>query len=141
MGKRGARQEAIKRIVREHKVRTQRQLADLLVEAGHPCTQATVSRDITMMGLQKTPDGYYVLQEDLHLARMMRELVTEVVAASNLVVVKSLPGGAQGVGAALDGAGLEGVIGSVAGDDTILLVAADEEGASDVVAQIDRYRR
>ena len=140
MRKREVRQQAIRKIVRGERVRTQRDLVDRLVAEGFPCTQATVSRDITDMGLAKMPEGVYVLPEDLHLRRLFDELVTDVVVARNLVVVKAGTGAAQGVAAALDAAGLEGVVGSIAGDDTILLIAADDEGADLIVRNLERYR-
>ena len=120
-------------------MRTQRDFVGRLVEAGYPCTQATVSRDIAVMGLEKMADGVYVLPEDLHLRRMLSELVTEVVAAENLVVVKSMPGGAQGIAAALDAAELENILGTIAGDDTILLIARTAVDARGIVADIERY--
>ena len=127
MRKRNDRQSAIRQIVRTESVRTQRVLVDRLHEAGFKCTQATVSRDITEMGLRKLPEGNYVLAEDLHLQRMVHDLVVDVCRAGNLVVVHASSGTAQGVAAALDSAELPGILGSVAGDDTILVVAADEE--------------
>ncbi len=75
---------------------------------GYDCTQATVSRDITDMGLRKQPEGIYVLAEDLHLQRMIAELVTSVAHTNNLALVKTSPGTAQGVAAALDAADLDG---------------------------------
>ena len=75
MRKRQQRQEAIRRVVRAERVKTQRALVDLLRAEGFDCTQATVSRDITEMGLRKLPEGMYVLAEDLHLQRMVNDLV------------------------------------------------------------------
>ena len=135
--KRDDRQTVIRDIVRTEGVRTQRDLVDLLRERGYSCTQATVSRDIAEMGLRKQPEGVYVLAEDLHLQRMVRDLVTDVRRAGNLVVVHALSGTAQGVAAALDAADLPDVIGSVAGDDTILVVGADEDSAVRFVEMIE----
>jgi len=114
---------------------------ELLAERGFVVTQATVSRDITEMGLEKKQSGgYYVLPEDVFVRRMVRELVVEVTAAQNLVVVKASSGAAQGVAAALDGAALEGIVGSIAGDDTILLVAPDNDRASALATTIQSYK-
>lgn len=140
MRKREARQQAIRRVVRSQRVRTQHDLVDLLASEGFDCTQATVSRDVAELGLAKMPEGVYVLPEDLHLRRMFSELVTEIVAAQNLVVVKASAGAGQGVAAALDAAKVVEVVGSVAGDDTILLVTPDLEGALRVAAELERYR-
>ena len=71
--KRNGRQDAIREIVRNRDVRTQRMLVDALKAAGYDCTQATVSRDIADMGLRKLPEGVYVLAEDQHLQRMVSE--------------------------------------------------------------------
>lgn len=135
MTRRSTRMDSIRELVRSHQIKTQGELVTLLEERGLEVTQATVSRDITEMGLQKREaGGFYVLPEDLFVRRMVRELVTEITAAQNLVVVKSSSGAAQGVGAALDGADLAGIIGSIAGDDTILLIAPDN-AAAEMLAQ------
>ncbi|MCI7731378.1 arginine repressor [Enorma burkinafasonensis] len=128
--KRNGRQDAIREIVRNKNVRTQRVLVEELKALGFDCTQATVSRDIADMGLRKLPEGVYVLAEDLHLQRMVSELVVEVVHAGNLVIVKAQPGTASGIAAAIDAAELPEVLGSLAGNDTILVVTStDEDGA------------
>ena len=127
--KRNGRQDAIREIVRNKNVRTQGMLVDELKTFGFDCTQATVSRDIADMGLRKLPEGVYVLAEDLHLQRMVSELVVEVVRTGNLVLVKAQPGTASGIAAAIDAAELPAVLGSLAGNDTILVVArTDDDG-------------
>jgi transcriptional regulator of arginine metabolism len=138
--KRLERQDVIRRIVRRERIRTQRDLVERLKAFGFVCTQATVSRDITEMGLRKLPEGVYVLAEDLHLQRMISELVTSVVRAEKLVLVKASPGTAPGVAAAVDAAGLEEVLGSIAGDDTVLIIAKSDEDAAALVDSIDKYR-
>ena len=90
--KRNGRQDAIRDIVRNKDVRTQRVLVDELRAMGFDCTQATVSRDIADIGLRKLPEGIYVLAEDLHLQRMVSELVTGVLRTDNLVMIKAQPG-------------------------------------------------
>lgn len=140
MRKRQERQEAIRRIVRGERVRTQRALVERLKEARFDCTQATVSRDITEMGLRKLPEGVYVLAEDLHLQRMVRDLVKDVGRSGNLVLVKAQSGTAPGVAAALDAAELEGILGSVSGDDTILVVMDNEEAGAKIVETLDKFR-
>lgn len=140
MRKRRERQDAIRKIVRRERVRTQRELVDRLKQHGYDCTQATVSRDIADMGLRKLPEGVYVLAEDLHLQRMISELVTSVVRANNLVLVKCSTGAGAGVGAALDGAELDEVLGSIAGDDTILIIARTDADAESVVDSVNKFR-
>ena len=137
---RNSRQDAIREIVRNKAIRTQRTLVDELLALGYNCTQATVSRDITDMGLRKLPEGIYVLSEDLHLQRMVSEFVTSVERANNLVVVKSHPGTAPGVAAAVDAADLPEVVGSVAGNDTMLVISQTDETASDLVTMLEKLR-
>lgn len=140
MRKRQLRQDAIRRIVRGERIKTQRALVDQLKEQGFDCTQATVSRDITEMGLRKLPEGMYVLAEDLHLQRMVKDLVKDVKRSGNLVLVKAQSGTAPGVAAALDAAELEGILGSVSGDDTILVVVEADGHGDALVDTLDKFR-
>jgi len=140
MRKRTQRQDAIRTIVRRGRIRTQRDLVEHLKQAGFSCTQATVSRDIADMGLRKLPEGVYVLAEDIHLQRMIAELVEDVVRSQQLVLVKTTAGGGQGVAAALDAASIDKILGSIAGDDTILIVTADETAAQAIVKGLDKFR-
>ena len=136
--KRNGRQDAIRDIVRNKDVRTQRVLVDELRAMGFDCTQATVSRDIADMGLRKLPEGIYVLAEDLHLQRMVSELVTGVLRTDNLVMIKAQPGTASGIAAAVDAAELPDVLGSVAGNDTILVIAQTAEDGERLEALINK---
>ena len=141
MRKRQQRHDVIRDIIRDRNVKTQRDLANQLQSAGYECTQATISRDIMDMGLVKSREGYYVLPEEMRLQRMVSELVEEVHVAGNLVVVKTFSGGAAGVSAALDKASLRGALGTVAGDNTIMIAAESPEAALEVERAIDRLRR
>lgn len=136
--KRNGRQDAIRDIVRNKDVRTQRVLVDELRDMGFDCTQATVSRDIADMGLRKLPEGIYVLAEDLHLQRMVSELVTGVLRTDNLVMIKAQPGTASGIAAAVDAAELPDVLGSLAGNDTILVIAQTAEDGERLEALINK---
>lgn len=136
--KRNGRQNAIRDIVRNKDVRTQRVLVDELRAMGFDCTQATVSRDIADMGLRKLPEGIYVLAEDLHLRRMVSELVTGVLRTDNLVMIKAQPGTASGIAAAVDAAELPDVLGSLAGNDTILVIAQTAEDGERLEALINK---
>lgn len=139
MGKKSnGRQDAIRDIVRNKDVRTQRVLVDELRAMGFDCTQATVSRDIADMGLRKLPEGIYVLAEDLHLQRMVSELVTGVLRTDNLVMIKAQPGTASGIAAAVDAAELPDVLGSLAGNDTILVIAQTAEDGERLEALINK---
>ena len=136
--KRNGRQDAIRDIVRNKDVRTQRVLVDELHAMVFDCTQATVSRDIADMGLRKLPEGIYVLAEDLHLQRMVSELVTGVLRTDNLVMIKAQPGTASGIAAAVDAAELPDVLGSLAGNDTILVIAQTAEDGERLEALINK---
>mgnify|MGYP000165694647 FL=1 len=136
--KRNGRQDAIRDIVRNKDVRTQRVLVDELRAMGFDCTQATVSRDIADMGLRKLPEGIYVLAEDLHLQRMVSELETGVLRTDNLVMIKAQPGTASGIAAAVDAAELPDVLGSLAGNDTILVIAQTAEDGERLEALINK---
>lgn len=136
--KRNGRQDAIRDVVRNKDVRTQRVLVDELRAMGFDCTQATVSRDIADMGLRKLPEGIYVLAEDLHLQRMLSELVTGVLRTDNLVMIKAQPGTASGIAAAVDAAELPDVLGSLAGNDTILVIAQTAEDGERLEALINK---
>lgn len=136
--KRNGRQDAIRDIVRNKDVRTQSVLVDELRAMGFDCTQATVSRDIADMGLRKLPEGIYVLAEDLHLQRMVSELVTGVLRTDNLVMIKAQPGTASGIAAAVDAAELPDVLGSLAGNDTILVIAQTAEDGERLEALINK---
>ena len=141
MKKRMQRHDIIREIVRDNEIRTQRELASKLQAKGHECTQATISRDITDMGLLKSSEGIYVLPEDMRLHHMVAELVEEVYTAGYLVVVRSFPGGAAGVAGSIDNAGLVGSLGTVAGDNTIMIAARTPEDAESIREILDGLRR
>lgn len=142
--RRSGRQGAIREIVRNNNICTQRMLVDELKAYGYDCTQATVSRDIADMGLRKLPEGVYVLAEDLHLQRMVSDLVVDVLRTDNLVLIKAQPGTASGIAAAVDAAELPDVLGSLAGNDTILVIAKTaEDGArfETLIAKLGNLRK
>lgn len=138
--KRFNRQDAIREIVRDKSIKTQRALVEELEKLGFVCTQATISRDIADMGLRKLPEGVYVLAEDLHLQRMVADLVTGVVRANNIVVVHTQAGAAQGVAAAIDDASLSDVAGCIAGDDTIMVVCLTDAEAATLEQLVNKLR-
>lgn len=130
------RHQTILRIVREVDVRTQEHLADELRRAGFDVTQATVSRDIRELGLIKVAvkHGEYrysqppeILPSDAlgRVQRTFRDYVVGIAFSGNLLVIKTHQGCAQAVAASLDGLELEGVVGTVAGDDAVLVVVED----------------
>ncbi len=143
-----ARRMALRNLVREHDIERQSDLVDLLHAAGYPVTQATVSRDLAAIGAVKERVGggtRYVIpppgngQDELGpLRRALADFVEEIVPSGNLVVLRTPPGAAQIVASAIDQAGLASVLGTVAGDDTILAVAADESGGWRVARQLEQ---
>jgi len=127
------RQRRIVQLLRRQKISSQEQLVELLGRNGERVTQATLSRDLEELGAVKVRENgriVYRLPEEPPpgedwLRRMLQEFAVDVESSGNLVVVKTPPGGANAVARALDGAGIKDVIGTVAGDDTILVVCRE----------------
>lgn len=134
------RQNKIIELIRKNNIETQEELADALNQAGYNVTQATVSRDIRELNLTKTSvDGkhqkYVIYQSaDINLAdkyvNVMRDGFISMSVAQNLLVIKTVPGMASAVCAALDAMDLEEVVGSIAGDDTIMVATSAKEDAT-----------
>lgn len=134
------RQHRIARLLEQHGVTSQQQLVELLAADGVVATQATVSRDLEDMGAVKVrvPGGelVYAIPElpsdqvapEDHLRRVFGDWVVDVAHSGNLVVLRTPPGSAHVVASALDRAGLDEVLGTVAGDDTILVVCNERYG-------------
>lgn len=127
------RQRRIVQLLRRQSVSSQDELARLLRKHGEQVTQATLSRDLEELGaIRMRENGRVVYRlpdeppsgEDW-LRHMLQEFMLEVEASDNLVVVKTPPGGANAVARALDSAGVKDVIGTVAGDDTIMVVCRE----------------
>ena len=142
------RQHRISRLLEEHPVTQQAQLVDLLAVDGVKATQATVSRDLDDLGAIKVrvPGGETVyaipelpteqLAPSDHLRRVFGDWVVEVAHSVNIVVLRTPPGSAHVVGSALDRAGLPDVVGTVAGDDTLLVIAREETGGAALAEQL-----
>jgi transcriptional regulator of arginine metabolism len=131
-----SRQNLILDLVQQETVANQEQLRKLLVRQGVEVTQATLSRDINELSLVKTSAGYSVSHNELptepafHSAgRLIREFVIEVREAQNLLVIKTATGSAQPVAAALDSEGWAEIVGTVGGDDTILVISQSKKNA------------
>lgn len=129
MAKRDDRKNAIRSLVRAEEMRTQKDLVERLQARGFDCTQATVSRDIADMGLVKSERGFYVLPQDMALRRLLGDVAISVEEAGNLVVVKTRSGAASMVGEIIDNADVEGLVGTIAGDNTIMIAAKTESDA------------
>lgn len=144
-----ARRRLLREILSRRMVRHQRELVEQLHRSGYEVTQATVSRDLAAIGAEKRPanDGgeRYVLSElepapgrpRPAVATVLHTWLVRMVAAGNLVVVRTLPAGAGPVASALDGAELREVVGTVAGDDTVLVVTASAAAAARFKTRMD----
>jgi len=137
------RQRVILELLDHGPVANQEDLQRTLRKRGIRVGQATLSRDIRDLGLSKTASGYSLSRGDGSsgpalppAARLIREFVLEVRAAQNLLVIKTAVGGAQPVAAALDEEAWPEAVGTVAGDDTILIVCPDNKGANKLAARI-----
>jgi transcriptional regulator of arginine metabolism len=134
------RQKVVLEVLDESSVSSQEDLQRALGKRGLKVGQATLSRDIRELGLVKTASGYVLPGEaepaPPPVSRLVREFVLEVKAAQNLLVIKTTVGSAQPVAAALDGQDWEEAIGTIAGDDTILMVCSDNRGAKVLAARI-----
>ena len=130
------RQQLIETLIRQQQLSTQSELAAALKKLGCPVTQATISRDMHELGVQKGTDRegrirYIIPPQRVRrdpeevLARVLRESGASVRGAQNLVVVRSEPGTAPTVGLAIDDLERDDIVGTVAGDDTVLLVLTD----------------
>lgn len=126
------RQGQILRLIRHRPIHTQEELARELKRLGISTTQVTLSRDIRELGLVKTPQGYRQLSPQPGgpgFAQLAAEFLHDVRTAQHLVVLKTSPGHANTVAVALDREDWPEVVGTVAGDDTILVVAPDSRRA------------
>jgi transcriptional regulator of arginine metabolism len=142
------RQQSISRLISRHPVTSQPQLVDLLATEGIVATQTTVSRDLEDLGAVKVRvaggDTVYAIPEyeparlapEDHLRRVMGEWVAEVRDSLNLVVLRTPPGCAHVVASALDRSNLPGLLGTVAGDDTLLCVADESVGGPTLAANL-----
>lgn len=142
-----ARRRRVREIVASGTVGSQAQLRNLLAEAGFEVTQATVSRDLDAIGAVKVRNGqspHYELagrvagdERLTALGQAVSEFVESVATSGNLIVVRVPPGAADLVASRMDAAGIDGVLGTVAGDDTLLVVVEEGVGAASVVAVIE----
>ncbi len=138
------RQHRITQLLETQPVTSQTQLVELLAAAGVEATQATVSRDLEEVGAVKVRmaggEPAYAVPElpkdrvapEEHLRRVLGDWVVEVAASGDLVVVRTPPGSAHVVASALDRAALADILGTVAGDDTILVIASESAGGAKV---------
>ena len=140
------RHQKIKELVEQYEIETQEELADKLKEAGYVVTQATVSRDIRELKLSKIPMGagrqkYAVLSNNDHYLgdkyiRVLRDGFVSMDMAQNILVIKTVSGMAMAVAAALDAMKLKEIVGSIAGDDTIMMAVRTVDDTQAVMGKI-----
>ena len=142
------RQHRITTLLEENSVTSQSQLVALLDDVGLSATQATVSRDLDELGAIKVrvPGGHtvYAIPEhpvdriapEEHLRRVLGDWVAEIASSANLVVLRTPPGSAHVVASALDRAGMNEIVGTVAGDDTIVVIAAEGTDGKTLAGQL-----
>ncbi|MCL6639046.1 MAG: arginine repressor [Firmicutes bacterium] len=146
------RQRKILEIIRNQPIETQEELASALKQSGFSVTQATVSRDIKEMGLIKIPAGgtsfRYAFPGEMparrseeRLRRLLRDAVVAMDHSENLLVIKTNPGEAQGVASVIDQTGWPEIIGTVAGDDTILAVVKPKSAVGDILKRFQELGR
>jgi len=135
-------------MLEDHAVTSQDQLVDLLAADGVVASQVTVSRDLEELGAVKVRmaggDTVYAIPElpkdrvapESHLKRVLGEWLVEVAHSANLVVLRTPPGSAHVVGSALDRAGLPDILGTVAGDDTVVVVTSERVGGEKVARRL-----
>ena len=153
---RTARHQRIALLLERHSVRSQAELGRLLSEDGLSVTQATLSRDLDELGAVRVRDGsgnlvYAIPAEggdrtpvaaraepvfEQRLHRLLGELMVSAEASANLVVVRTPPGAAQFLASAFDKAAVPDILGSIAGDDTVLLISRDPVGGPALAAKL-----
>jgi transcriptional regulator of arginine metabolism len=143
---RAARQARIVELIRDRAVHSQTELLGLLEAEGIATTQATLSRDLDELGALKVR-GAYVIPDDgspvrgveggtARLARLLGELLTTADASGNLAVLRTPPGAAHYLASALDRAALNYIVGTIAGDDTLMVVAREPLTGAELVARL-----
>ncbi|CAA7602108.1 Arginine repressor, C-terminal [Acididesulfobacillus acetoxydans] len=143
------RQMKIQELITQEAVHTQEELADKLRQAGFEVTQATVSRDIKELGLVKVAgqneEYHYALAPVSHpinyserLKRLAREAVVSVNSSENIILIRTIPGNAHALAELIDNSEWKDIIGTVAGDNTILMVVKPKEATPAVMARLER---
>ena len=146
----GARRRLIRKLIANNTITSQAMLVELLEAEGYPVTQATVSRDLDALGATKLrgekgvdhysipPNPQPMSEAELRLMKSINDFVHEIAVSGDIVVLHTPPGAAHLVAGAIDAAALKGVIGTVAGDDTLMVVAAPVPGGAGIADKIDQ---
>lgn len=146
-----SRQNKILELIEKNEIETQDKLVSMLRDFGYEVTQATISRDIKELQLVKTlsPTGKYKYSVSSaeggpvpdRLTDIYRTTVRSIAKSGNIVLLKCISGCAAATGEALDSMGVPHVIGSVAGDNTLLLVIDDPDNSDEVVAFLEKMMK
>lgn len=130
-------------LIKSGKIASQSDLVKELKKAGFSVTQTTASRDLDEIGAVRGRDGYTIAgSDDDSIARSMplpSDLILSVEASGNLAVVRTPPGGAQFLASSLDHSGIKSIIGTIAGDDTVLVVSRKASGGSELAKELLSY--
>jgi transcriptional regulator of arginine metabolism len=144
------RRRLIRKLLAEGTVTSQVELVGLLEVEGHPVTQATVSRDLDALGATKVRDNagavFYTItaqpaqlsDAEIRLMKSINDFVEEIAVSGDIVVVRTPPGAAHLVAGAIDAVRLDGVLGTVAGDDTLMVIAAPVPGGAGIADRIEQ---
>lgn len=147
---RAARHARIEDLIRGQRVKSQTELGELLAAEGVQVTQATLSRDLEELRAIKVA-GVYLIPEDgnrallpvetgtAKLVRLLRELLNETDHSGNLAVLRTPPGAAHYLASAIDRSGVPEIVGTIAGDDTIFVVARDPLGGAELAVKLARW--
>jgi transcriptional regulator of arginine metabolism len=146
-----SRQNKILELINSHEVETQEKLAELLKKSDYDVTQATISRDIKELQLIKTmtPAGRYKYTASAaqerpvteRFVKIFRETVQSVDHSGNIIVIKTLSGCANAAAEAVDSLKFANILGSIAGDNTLMLVAAEAADVAAIAARFNEMRR
>ena len=141
-----ARKELIAKLIQAGGVESQSHLVKLLAKEGVKVTQATTSRDLEDLGATRKKNAAGVMQYQItEISRAAdsssKNLILSVTASGNLAVVKTPPGGAQLLASSIDHIGLSHVIGTIAGDDTVLVVSKKATGGAQLAKELSAYKK
>lgn len=131
-------------LIKAGKISSQSDLVKELKKSGFVVTQTTASRDLDEIGAVRGRNGYTIAEsDDDSIARSMplpSDLILSVEASGNLAVVRTPPGGAQFLASSLDHSGISSIIGTIAGDDTVLVVSRKASGGAELAKELLAYR-
>lgn len=141
-----ARHQAIVELAHAGPLANQQELSKQLARRGFNVTQATLSRDLTELRLVRTPEGYILRNGSMPVetvpavSRVVNEFVREIRRAQNLLVIKTITGSAQPVAVAIDAEAWDEVVGTVGGDDTLLIITRNNRAAKTLQGKLEAMR-